>query len=1144
MIFCHVHNTRGVAWRQQRFRFGVTPEVAEALAAREAMILARRMAWRNIVVEGDSQVFFLFLGSYKLYLREMEEVGAQVAAPIPIHQTLPGRFCSTLPTAKKRGLPFNSTSLIHQNPSDNWNPKSWDWDSTRFVARPLQCDGARVGSGSQFQPAMRKEVQSSAPSHSKPDRTGGYDENLLLKLGDGSGSSSDSGGMNSVEEPQPVTGSNKRMKPGSSGGANYPMCQVDNCKEDLSTGKDYHRRHKVCEVHSKAGRALVGKQMQRFCQQCSRFHPLSEFDEGKRSCRRRLAGHNRRRRKTQPEDSTPPLLVPGSRDNNAGCDMDIINLLTVLARAQGNNEDMSGKLSLVPDKDQLIQILSKINSLPLPANIAAKLPLLKSTNGNIHNLVPSGNQNLMSGNDYSPSTMDLLAVLSAAPGAPPLDTFESGKSKSPRVDQAACLNLQRGSRMEFPPIGGERSSTTYQSPMEEVDCQVQETSPSLSLQLYNSSPEVDSARKLPLGRNYLSSESSNPSQERSPVSSPPLVHDLFPMQTSRDTRKDDYLSNSEGEIAYVKETMSNGCSTSLQLFGETIRATKNGSIQTSPYQIGCTSSGSDHSPSSLNSDPQDRTGRIIFKLFDKDPSQLPGSLRTQIFNWLSNSPSEMESYIRPGCIVLSLYLSMPSVAWDQLEQNLLHYVRSLVNDIDVDFWGNGRFLVQTDKQMASHKDGKIRLCKSLRAWSTPELISVSPVAVVSGQETCLVLKGRSLKAPDTKINCTHTDGYGIREVPASSSQDATYDEIILSSFKVVNGVASNMLGRFFIEVENGFRGSSFPVIVADNTICQELRLLQPEIDGIAEISDGIPSDEIQNTDRPRSREEVLHFLDELGWLFQRKHNSSLFGKPDYRLSRFKFLLLFSVERDFCALVRTLLDILLELNLGREALAKESLEMLSEIHLLNRAVKRRSRSMVNLLIHYSIIDPADSSVNFIFVPNMAGPGGITPLHLAACTSSSDDVIDALTSDPHEIGLNSWNSIVDANGLSPYAYALMRNHHSYNALVSQKLADKENGQVSISIKNEIEQFQVEVNNKDKKTISHFNQTQKSCSKCCAVAAYGYSKKFGGSQGLLQRPYIHSMLVIAAVCVCVCVFLRGHPYVGCVSPFAWENLDFGAM
>lgn len=66
-----------------------------------------------------------------------------------------------------------------------------------------------------------------------------------------------------------------------------------------------------------------------------RFHPLSEFDEGKRSCRRRLAGHNRRRRKTQPDDTSQRLLIPDNHNNNVNCDLDIVSLLAVLARAQG-----------------------------------------------------------------------------------------------------------------------------------------------------------------------------------------------------------------------------------------------------------------------------------------------------------------------------------------------------------------------------------------------------------------------------------------------------------------------------------------------------------------------------------------------------------------------------------------------------------------------------------------------------------------------------------------------------------------------------------------------------------------------------------------------------------------------------------------
>ncbi|XVF03161.1 hypothetical protein REPUB_Repub04eG0237000 [Reevesia pubescens] len=60
---------------------------------------------------------------------------------------------------------------------------------------------------------------------------------------------------------------------------------------------DYHKRHKVCEAHSKTAKVIVDGIEQRFCQQCSRFHLLAEFDDGKRSCRKRLAGHNERRRK-------------------------------------------------------------------------------------------------------------------------------------------------------------------------------------------------------------------------------------------------------------------------------------------------------------------------------------------------------------------------------------------------------------------------------------------------------------------------------------------------------------------------------------------------------------------------------------------------------------------------------------------------------------------------------------------------------------------------------------------------------------------------------------------------------------------------------------------------------------------------------
>ncbi|KAK9051579.1 hypothetical protein SSX86_028206 [Deinandra increscens subsp. villosa] len=89
-----------------------------------------------------------------------------------------------------------------------------------------------------------------------------------------------------------------RSRPVEAAVVGSPRCQAEGCNADLSHAKHYHRRHKVCEFHSKTSTVITGGLTQRFCQQCSRFHLLCEFDNGKRSCRRRLADHNRRRRKS------------------------------------------------------------------------------------------------------------------------------------------------------------------------------------------------------------------------------------------------------------------------------------------------------------------------------------------------------------------------------------------------------------------------------------------------------------------------------------------------------------------------------------------------------------------------------------------------------------------------------------------------------------------------------------------------------------------------------------------------------------------------------------------------------------------------------------------------------------------------------
>ncbi|WOL18724.1 hypothetical protein Cni_G27521 [Canna indica] len=143
--------------------------------------------------------------------------------------------------------------------------------------------------------------------------SGGLDCSVDLNLG-GLG---DIGSSNKWNEGRPTAPMAMESPPGPSkrprapaNGSHSASCLVDGCEADLTKCREYHRRHKVCEAHSKTPVVTICGQKQRFCQQCSRFHSLEEFDDGKRSCRTRLDGHNRRRRKPQPSSVTSGGFIP------------------------------------------------------------------------------------------------------------------------------------------------------------------------------------------------------------------------------------------------------------------------------------------------------------------------------------------------------------------------------------------------------------------------------------------------------------------------------------------------------------------------------------------------------------------------------------------------------------------------------------------------------------------------------------------------------------------------------------------------------------------------------------------------------------------------------------------------------------------
>lgn len=167
-----------------------------------------------------------------------------------------------------------------------WDLNDWNWDSERFVATPVPTAAAN-GSGLNSSPSSSEAAEAEVP------RNGGHrgdadkrkrvvviddddreDQDMIVN-GGGSlslrigGSAVGVGVMESSDVNEDERNGKKiRVQGGSSNG---PACQVEGCGADLTAAKDYHRRHKVCEMHAKASTAVVGNTVQRFCQQCSRL---------------------------------------------------------------------------------------------------------------------------------------------------------------------------------------------------------------------------------------------------------------------------------------------------------------------------------------------------------------------------------------------------------------------------------------------------------------------------------------------------------------------------------------------------------------------------------------------------------------------------------------------------------------------------------------------------------------------------------------------------------------------------------------------------------------------------------------------------------------------------------------------------------
>ncbi|KAK2396199.1 squamosa promoter-binding protein [Trifolium repens] len=1003
--------------------------------------------------------------------------------------------------------------------SSKWDLNDWRWDGDLFTANqlnsvPTDCRNRQL---LPVDPQVSQNVDASNNLVSG-ERSRELEKRRRDFVGEGLEMNDDIGSLNlnlggqvyPIMEGEEKSG--KKTKIGVTT-LHRAVCQVEDCRADLSNAKDYHRRHKVCDVHSKASKALVGNVMQRFCQQCSRFHVLEEFDEGKRSCRRRLAGHNKRRRKTHPDGAE---VNGGPPNEERGSSYLLMSLLRILSNMHSNGEDHTRNVDVISRLvGNLTSLAGTFNGRNITSLLEGPQDLVKAGTSGAAQNVPKSNTN----------------------GAEPPRPIDS------RVEMSNGLIHQNPPESRLPcatvPVNHTTQKCIPSNKVGGVGCLKPPLVPHSSnvLPSRGSLPPRPVATETTAGRNGLSNIDLNS-----------VYHDV-----------EDYVENPTNSRPHVALGVGSHDHPSL---------VQCDSLKSSPPQTSRNSdSTSTQSPSSSSGEGQSRTDRIVFKLFGKDPNDFPLALRSQILSWLSHSPTEIESYIRPGCIILTICLRLENSAWNELCYNLGSSLRKLLAASNDSLWRTGWIYTRVRHSVAILYNGQVVLDLPLRLGSPQncQILCVKPLAVSASADVKFTVKGLNLfLSSSTRLLCALEGKYLVDDMcyDLIDGADAAIGHHELQNLSFSCHIP-NMTGRGFIEVEdNGLSSCSFPFIVAEPEICSEICNLETVIEA-AETADDVQIKAKLMEEKTRA----MNFIQEMGWLLHRIRMKFRLGsmapvQDPFHFNRYSWLVGFSMDHDWCAVMKKLLDIIFEGEVDTGEHTSAELALLN-MGLLHKAVKRNCRPMVELLLNFVPVKASDggdskemlvnkSPERFLFRPDTVGPAGLTPLHVAASMNGYENVLDALTDDPGMVGIEAWKSAKDNTGLTPNDYASLKGHYSYIQLVQRKTSKNNQTQHVLDIPGTLVDGNTKKQSdlhKSSKVLSFHTEKiattsmPNHCGLCQQKLAYSGSG--GMRRALVYRPAMLSMVAIAAVCVCVALLFKSSPRVYYVfQPFSWESLDYGSI
>jgi len=425
--------------------------------------------------------------------------------------------------------------------------------------------------------------------------------------------------------------------------------------------------------------------------------------------------------------------------------------------------------------------------------------------------------------------------------------------------------------------------------------------------------------------------------------------------------------------------------------------------------------------------------RISMKLFNRTPADLPPDLRQQVTSWLAEVPPLLEGYIRPGCVHLTLHALVGRHAYDAAAKaGVQDLVRHLLYETRCPFWWSGSYAVQLLGRVAMVTDGRVE-CSDCGLEA--DAAQHAARGVPRPDQLCVV--GRGASGTPITLSCegctdgaakggAHACGIDVhvhcafrgRQARAQLCCDGRGGGACAAVVPHLDGC-----GVATVECSRGMHWHARPLLVVDSDE------LAAEVQQLAAcVAEPLAGEDAR---RPRwhlDEAQVDTVLVDLGLVLSHLNGfgAAAAALPvDALCLKACRLLALACDMGWCAVAQRILPLAMR-TYGSASGAVDAVDAAAPrggLSLLHRAARSGSLPLLHRMLHWG------AAHSYAWRADRAGPGGLTPLHLAAL---HDDVRIAVLLLDH-CPPSAYTRLLAADGVTPFHLAFQMGHHDLTSLL---------------------------------------------------------------------------------------------------------------